>query len=207
MDKALKNILRNNPAIWCGSESVKSSVEGLSTGFAVLDDVLPTRGWPLNGLVEVLLPRWGIGELQLLLPAIISISQQKKRVAWIAPPFVPYAPALVYAGVDLGQHIVMPKEDVKAEVLWATEKILRNQHCGIVMCWPQKVSDKAMRRLQIAAEEKSSLGFIFRNQKIDASPAALRISLAVVKDKLQVTLLKARGASHYRSVLLDIKVV
>jgi len=169
--------------------------------------VLPTRGWPLNGLVEVLMPRWGIGELQLLLPAIIAMSQQKKQVVWIVPPFIPYAPGLAYAGVDLGQHIVMPKEDIKDEILWATEKILRNQYCGIVMCWPKKVSDKAMRRLQIAAEEKNSLGFIFRNQKIDASPAALRISLAVVKNQLQVTLLKARCVCHYCSFLLDIEVV
>ena len=238
MNKALKKLLQDNPAIWCASESVQNKNTGLSTGFKLLDEILPTHGWPHNSLIEVLVPRWGVGELQLLLPLLVAISRQPKWIAWIAPPFVPYAPALAYAGVDLEQMIVVSDDQinedsfnenlahekrknssdevknshqkkattVRHESLWAMEKILRNQNCGLVMAWPEKITDKAMRRLQIAAEEGGSIGFIFRQHKINASPAALRIALAVVGHQLEVTLLKARGASRCKRVLLDLPV-
>ncbi|MDH3327017.1 MAG: translesion DNA synthesis-associated protein ImuA [Gammaproteobacteria bacterium] len=207
VDKALKSLLQNNPGIWCGGESIKKYPQGLPTGFDALDNILPTHGWPTNALIEVLLPRWGIGELQLLLPVIVAMSQHPKWVAWISPPFVPYAPALVYAGVDIEHLVVIPKEESKAESLWAMEKILRNKSCGIAMSWPQKINDKAMRRLQLAAEEGGSLGFVFRDYQVVSSPAALRISLSIINHQLQVTLLKARGASRGQSILLDLPIL
>jgi len=215
MNKVLKNLLQNNPAIWCASESVKDlakkNAEGLPTGFNILDEILPTHGWPVNTLVDVLLPRWGIGELQLLLPVFVAMTQQQKRITWIAPPYIPYAPALAHAGIDLACLIVISREDLGSdagmESLWAMEKILRNPSCGIAMLWPQNVNDKAMRRLQVAAEEGKSLGFIFRNYSVNSSPAALRISIEMVKHQLQITILKARGASRYRQVLIDLPII
>jgi len=213
MDESLKKILQGNSSIWCARESVKKQSDTQTTGFAVLDEILPTGGWPSNALVEVLLPRWGIGELQLLLPALVAVSQQAKWISWIAPPFIPYAPALSHAGVDLEQLIVIPGKEIghigqtDAESLWAMEKILRNHSCGIAMSWPSKINDKSMRRLQIAAEEGGSLGFIFRNHQVHSSPAALRISLSMINHQLQVALLKARGASRYSSVLIDLPVI
>lgn len=227
MDDVLKKLLRDNPSIWCASASANNRLEGLSTGFEKLDAILPVNGWPVNSLVEVLLPRWGIGELQLLLPALVALSQQKKWIVWVSPPFIPYAPALAHAGVDLEWLVVMPKTYVGEEVLWATEKILRNRSCGMVLSWPSnaaKLNDKAMRRLQLAAEEGQSTGFIFRglldsafsnstfsdntmpvsNVSVSPSPAALRFSLSIVDFQLQVCLLKARGASRLGRVLLDV---
>jgi len=207
LNTTIKNLLENNPQIWRGSESKHHTKLGTSTGFAALDKILPLNGWPTHGLIEVVLPRWGIGELQLLLPALIEISQTKKRVSWIAPPFIPYAPALVHAGVDIGQLVVLPKDVIKNESLWAMEKILRNKSCGIAMAWPNKVNDKAMRRLQLAAEEGNSLGVVFRNYHVASSPAALRLSLCLFKKHLKVTVLKAKGSTHYQSTLLNLPVV
>ena len=207
VDKALKKLLQNNPAVWCASESAGSRPRGITTGFTALDEMLPGGGWPQNSLIEILLPRWGSGELQLLLPTLLAMSQQAKWLVWLGPPFIPYAPALVHAGVDLERLIVIPPEKIKTETLWAMEKILRTRSCGLVMAWPQRVSDKAMRRLQLAAEEGESLGFIFRNHVVHSSPAALRISLNMLKRQLQVKLLKARGSSRYTQVLLDLPII
>lgn len=52
------------------------------------------RGWPRAGLVEILTPQPGVGELHLLIPTLARLTglAPARWVAWIAPPFEPYAP-------------------------------------------------------------------------------------------------------------------
>lgn len=58
---------------------------GRSTGYQELDDILPGRGWPQSGLVEIISRHWGMGELQLLIPLMRSIVEQGQWILWIAP--------------------------------------------------------------------------------------------------------------------------
>ena len=64
-----------------------------------LDGQLPGGGWPDSGLVELLPNESGIGELRLLMPALAKLSREARWIAWIAPPYLPYAPALASAGI------------------------------------------------------------------------------------------------------------
>lgn len=207
MNEALNKILQDHPKIWRAASVAKARQESVSTGFEALDAILPACGWPKGALVEVLLPRWGVGELQLLLPTLIKINQQQQWLAWIAPPLIPYAPSLVYNGLSLEKIIILPQDKIKIDILWVMEKILRNQSCGIAMGWPRHVNDKAMRRLQLATETGHNLGFIFQKKKANTSPVALRIRLIPTDQGLQVDLLKARGGNQYRSVCLDLPIV
>ena len=65
--------------------------------------------------------------------------------------------------------------------------------CGAVLCWPRKADDRALRRLQVAAETGQTLAFAWRalSDALNASPAALR--LAVDARPAQVRVLKCRG--------------
>jgi len=45
---------------------------GILTGFAALDAALPGHGWPANDLTEIHGDAQGIGELQLVLPAVAA---------------------------------------------------------------------------------------------------------------------------------------
>ncbi len=90
--------------IWRG-KGARSARVALPTGFAALDRYLPGGGWPLGPLIEVFVERYGVGELSLLMPALAALTggrgsraPTRKWVAWIAPPFVPYAPALQQRG-------------------------------------------------------------------------------------------------------------
>ena len=74
---------------------------GRSTGFPQLDDILPGRGWPQSGLIEIITPCWGMGELQLLIPLMRSVIERGKWILGIAPPYLLYAPALVQAGIHI----------------------------------------------------------------------------------------------------------
>jgi protein ImuA len=83
-DRDLSRLLEH-PAIWRGRSAAQ--VGGLPTGFAALDACLPGRGWPRTGLIEILLPRCGIGESYLLLPALAALTRlpAARWCVWIAP--------------------------------------------------------------------------------------------------------------------------
>ncbi len=162
-----------------------------------LDGALPGGGWPQGALVEVLTGHAGIGEVSLLLPALAHLSRQGRPSAWVDPPHVPYAPALVGGGLDLGRLLVV--RAAAGDALWAAEQSLRSGLCGAVLAWPLEnaVDDRALRRLQLAAEEGRTLAILFRSDRQAGapSPARLRLLLEPAGQALAVRLLKCRGRS------------
>src|SRR6266566_3394303 len=101
---ALEEILQRHP-VWRGG-ALARTIAALPTGFVPLDAELPGGGWPRQGLTELLADEAGIGELGLILPALAALTSAGKRVVWVAPPHVPYAPALTACGVDLVHLLV-----------------------------------------------------------------------------------------------------
>jgi hypothetical protein len=201
MDAKLEKLLKSQRLLWRGKEGLYQTTSSISTGFAQLDAVLPSRGWPRDALLEIITRQWGIGELRLLLPAMMEISRQGLWIVWIAPPYLPYAPALLEGGVDLSHTLVInPKNDAHAD-LWGMEKILRTQACGMVLAWPKRLAGHAVRRLQLAAEAGSSLGVLFRHTE-SPSAAALRIRLQSHAGMLRVDIIKARGSNRPATVSL-----
>lgn len=176
--------------LWKGRVAPKVSGQQ-PTGHAALDAVLPSAGWPASALSEILLPAHGCGELQLLWPSLARLTASGERVVLIAPPHVPYAPAWQAAGVELRHLSVIAAEGKDA--LWAAEQCLRSGSCGAVLCWPVHADDKALRRLQVAAESGQTLAFACRPQAaaVNASPAALRLIIEMQPPQWRV--LKCRG--------------
>ena len=182
--------LFNGGRVWKGRPAVPpASVH--PTGLAALDAVLPTGGWPESALSEILMAKEGVGELQLVLPTLARLSTAGERIVLVAPPYTPYPHAWQNAGVDLRQLSLIQAE--ARDVLWAVEQCLRSGSCGAVLCWPRKADDRALRRLQVAAETGQTLAFAWRalSEAVNSSPAALR--LAVEAKPAQVRVLKCRG--------------
>ena len=147
--------------MWRGRS--RAAVETLSTGFAALDAGLPGGGWPRHGLVEILTPQPGVGELYLLLPVLAALSRTTpaRWCTWVSPPHEPYAPALESHGVALDRMLV-----VRTHLpLWAHEQALRSGACGMALAWLPRASPRAIRRLQLAAEQGRALGVLFRSQR------------------------------------------
>lgn len=161
------------------------------TGHTALDALLPTGGWPESALSEILMASEGVGELQLLWPTLARLTRSAERVVLVAPPHVPYPQAWQTAGVDLRWLVIIQASG--RDALWATEQCLRSGSCGAVLCWPRRADDRALRRLQVAAETGQTLAFAYRplQEAINPSPAALRI--AVDARPAQVRVLKCRG--------------
>lgn len=173
-----------------------SAPSTLSTGFATLDAALPGGGWPQGAVTELLPASMGIGELSLLLPALAQLTRNARQIAMLAPPCLPYAPALQQHGVVL-RHLLLIRPADDAALLWAAEQLLRCNATGAVLLWPRQIDDRRVRRLQLAAEAGGSCAFLYREDAAhrQSSPAALRMRLQPAAGGLQITIIKARGGS------------
>jgi len=180
----------------CRSAEDAGQHGALISGFDELDRRLPRGGWPLGALIELLSVTQGIGELNLFLPALKRLAHSGRYIAWIAPPYIPYAPALLQQGLPLERLLIIYTQSL-SESLWATEQALRCPAVGAVLGWAEHLVDKSLRRLQLAAEAGGSLGILHRPlaAAAEASPAALRLQLQPPPEGqgLDIHILKARG--------------
>lgn len=174
--------------LWRGQPTVRPAGNE-PTGHAALDAALPAGGWPESALVEILQAHDGLGELRLVLPTLARHTQAGREIALVAPPYVPHPRAWQAAGVAF-ERVHLVAADAR-QALWATEQCLRAGCLSAVLCWPQKADDRALRRLQVAAESGQALVFAFRDARaaVNASPAALRLQL----EAGQLRVLKCRG--------------
>ena len=123
--------------LWRARELPRQHVAdaGTGTGFAALDEVLADRGWPQAGLVELLCEDCGIGELRLLSPALATLASTDKRcIAWINPPHLPYPPALQTAGIDPSRVLLVRVQNHR-DALWAFEQACKSGACCAVLGW------------------------------------------------------------------------
>ncbi len=197
-------MLQGNSALWQGRDKLTSTA-GITTGFAALDAVLPGGRWPTGALTEILCGEPGIGELQLVMPALAHLGLNGRWQAWIAPPFTPYPPALIAAGVNLSATTFV-RPNCTEDTLWATEQMLRSGMSSAVLAWPQTDEFRALRRLQLAAEQGNCWGVLFRAPHFakQPSPAALRLQLRAFDGGLEVRVFKARGDLRCHSVNLKL---
>lgn len=205
------NSLLQNTGMWRASSIDCGSRRGIPTGFDELDSLLPGNGLPTDGITEVLHDYPGIGEMRLLAKSLARLSHTDSRwILWVSPPFMPYAPALADAGIELSR-ILLVKPANRSEMLWVLEKSLASKSCSAVLGWPYagnasgkgfSIREKDIRRLQVASRDGNCLGVLFRPTKAArlSSPAELRLEICPffpspleVSSGLKVRILKRRG--------------
>jgi hypothetical protein len=195
--------LLDNPDVWCARAGRLAPAQ--PSGYPWLDECLPGGGWPLGAVSEIVLERYGLGELRLLLPALrqrVDQGGERGWLFWIAPPFTPYAPALDDAGISL-RRILVVRADKVSDSLWAAEQALRSGRCAAVLLWADRVPIPSQRRLQLAAESAACMAVLFRPVRAlrEHSVAALRLHLSAPGEGgLRVHILKSRGG---QPVVLD----
>jgi len=171
------------------------------TGFAALDKKLG-GGWPVGALTEILLNGEGAGELRCLMPALAGLTRDSdtsnpsdpaRWVSWVAPPYIPYAPALAQHGLDISRLLIV-RTNKSLDALWAMEQALRSSACLAAMAWLDDVDDRALRRIQLAAEAGQCWALIFRPARFAqrSSPAALRIQFKYVAGSPMLNIIRNR---------------
>jgi hypothetical protein len=188
-----------NTRVWRG-RSAAAARAVISTGFLELDSYLPGGGWPNGAITEIFVDGYGIGELALLMPAVASLTcvapaVPKKWVAWVAPPFIPYAPALQQYGVDTGSVLMIHPAHGNKSCLWAIEQAVRSGSSACVLAWVAAADDVILRRLQLAAEDQICWTVLFRphGARQQRSPAALRLRLSQHSTITRIEIMKCRG--------------
>lgn len=206
----IDRLLHRNPKLWRGCDLAGQGTHGHSTGFEELDDILPGRGWPKSGLLEIITPQWGMGELQILIPLMRNIVEQGKWILWVSPPHQLYAPALVQAGIDTRQILVVKADTTCSDALWSMEKALQTQNCGLVLAWQNWLPGQVLRRLQLAGDTGSTLGVLFKHNDSKYSPSSMRLQIKGLDtadrgfSDTEVTLIKARGNFRPLSTRLNL---
>ncbi|MFJ2994130.1 damage-inducible protein [Pandoraea sp. NPDC087047] len=219
--------------LWRASELAHCQRAGHATGFAALDAELPGAGWPHGAVTELLSERPGIGEWRLLAPALRDLTQAGKPVMVIAPPMLPYAPALAGWGIDLRWLRVVMRPTSQApeasqtyprsrpgsgrgergmkagdrDMLWCAEQALKSACCGAVLTWLPTATPEQLRRLQVAAGGGETLTWVIRPPAAAsiASAAPLRLGLVVGKEsRLGVQFHKRRGPPRLEPLWLTL---
>jgi hypothetical protein len=201
------------PALWLADQRAHAAATGpvRPTGFVALDAELPGGGWPAAGLTELLLAAPGSGEVRLLAPLL---AQGAGSLLCIAPPFMPYAPALQALAWPLERLLVITP-GLLADAAWSAEQGLRSGACTAVLWWqgdersPAAVLATALRRLHLAAQEGGCPLFALRPAAVRAqsSPALLRLALEPApQGQLAVTVFKRRGPAMTAPLQLTLPV-
>jgi len=180
--------------VWTADRLAASAGAGAvrPTGHAALDAELPGGGWPAAGLTELLLPTPGCGELRLLAPALAA-----SALLWVAPPWLPYAPALARLGVAV-ERLTVATPATPADAAWAADQALRSGALAAVLWWQgdAPVLPATLRRLHLAATEGGTPLFALRpvSQRSQSSPSPLRLVLSPAgASQLAVDVFKRRG--------------
>ena len=229
--QVLAQMVRETSGLWRGSSYEQRRYQPnrhtVDSGFEQLNALLPVGGWPLKSIVEINVETWGNGELQLLLPLIARLTGNDSKVAMVAPPYQPYAPALLQSGVSLSNLLVIEVPDADGPILgsgrrsgsrqgsknkavksrggdiwWSAEKLLRHAECGLVLIWPERPDPVQVRRLQVAADEAGGIGVIFRCGKPVDTPVGMRLKVSRCSEGVQVQLLKSRFGWRQHGVAL-----
>jgi len=209
-DPQIDRLLHRNPKLWRGCDLAGQGSHGQSTGFPQLDDILPGRGWPDSGLLEIITPHWGMGELQILMPLMRNIIEQGKWILWVSPPHQLYAPALVQAGIDTRQILVVKADTSCTDALWSMEKALQTKNCGLVLAWQSWLPGRVLRRLQLAGDAGKTLGVLFKHNDSKYSPSSMRLQIKGLAPQsrclsdTEITLIKARGNFRPLSARLNL---
>ena len=179
---SLEALLKAQPALWRGRDQ-HNDFASVPTGYAQLDKALPSGGWGVGCLTELLLEQHGIGEISLLLPGLQQVTSVGQWAALVNPPYLPYAPALANAKIDL-ERLLIVNTDNDNDTLWATEQLLRAGIFASVVGWVNRTTAQKQRRLQLAAELGKTWATIYRpaSAQNQHSPAALRIVVSATTD-------------------------
>lgn len=189
--------------VWRGDSFATLPQATVASGHPALDAELPGSGWPRGCLTEMLLAQGGIGELTLLLPTLCRLTGEGGRIALVTPPWQVNAPAWAAAGLALNRLVIV---DAGHETAWACEQLLRSGGFAGILAWPREIDVRSLRRLQVAAEGRSALAWLWRPTVVAAtpSPAPLRIALAPAPHGVTIHVLKRRGRPAGHPVTLQL---
>ena len=200
--------------VWRGSDWHAGHVDQTwPSGHTALDAELPGGGWPGNALVQIQQAAHSHAEWALLLPALARQARQEQqqggKLVLVAPPYLPFTPALQAAGIAPQRLCCVPQLPGRSaqDLAWACEQALHCRDVLAVLAWLPDLPVATLRRLQLAAASHGRPLWLWQNIQMGqtgqmgqmgqhSTPAALRLRLERSSQDaagLQIQILKRRG--------------
>ena len=170
-----------------------------STGCDELDRLLPERGLGRGVLVEWLADGEGSGAMWLALVAAREACRAQGPLVVIDSRGSFYPPAAALAGIEPERLIVVRVTHARDEA-WALDQTLRSAGVGAVLCATRRLTPRAARRLQLAAEISGGLGLLVRPVSVRDEPCWATARLLVepltgdAGRRLSIEVLRTRGS-------------
>jgi protein ImuA len=140
------------------------------------------------------------------MPVLAALTATGRRIVWLAPPHLPYAPALAADGLDLTQLAVV-RAPGRRDALWAAEQALRSGACAALLAWLPHARYAELRRLAVAASAGRAFVALWRPVESlhESTPACLRLALEQAPGALAVRIAKRHGPPLAGPLLLQVK--
>ncbi|MFT7721658.1 MAG: translesion DNA synthesis-associated protein ImuA [Roseateles sp.] len=186
--------------LWRGSSLGAQAAPTLPSGFAALDAELPGGGWPVQAVVELLAPQFGVLEWRLLAPGLrawwAAAPAGPGPLLLVNPPHTPHLPGLQALGLP-PSALVWVSAATPAQQLWAAEQAIKSRVA--VLAWLPEARPEQLRRLQVGALGSAAPAFLLRPEPARQQASAAPLRLVVRPGDgggLAVHLLKRRGPAH-----------
>lgn len=201
---SLEQLLKRGD-VWRGRSQCFVPQAVLDTGHAELNAGLLNDGWPLATLVEICQPGTlqgstntgavSQGEWLLFIPALRHLKDG--YLVLLNPPAIPFAPALIQAGIDLDRLLVVEAEK-KVDFLASFTELARADICVAIMAWQpiNNLNYTELRKCQLACSDGKGLYLLFRPISVQrqSSPAALRLRAKLQAQALEIQIFKQKGS-------------
>jgi len=181
-----------------------------AAGIPSLDGLLPEGGFRRGTLVEWLAGSAASGVDCLALLSARRLLRRGTVLVVLDREQTFYPPAAAAWGVPLPQMIVV-RPGNSAEELWALEQCLQSAGVAVSLCRLKRATNRALRRLQLAAERGNGLGFLLRSMSARGQPAWSDVRLAVSSlasfssgRRWRVELVHSRRGAGGKSVILEL---
>jgi hypothetical protein len=163
----------------------RGPAEIVSSGSPALDRLLPDGGFCRGTLVEWLAAGQGGGAATLALAIACRACHEAGALVVVDRPRMFYPPAAAGLAIDWKWFVVVRPRNDRDEA-WALNQVLRSPGVGSVLCWPQKLTERRFRQMQLAAEAGGTLCLLVRPEEAREEPSWAEMRLLVGSRKSEV---------------------
>jgi len=150
----------------------------VSTGSALLDQVLPGGGLQRGSLVEWLAAGPASGATTAALMAASQACRAGGMLAVLDAERSFYPPAIADRLIVRSRLLII-RPACRQDEAWALDQLLRQPGIAAVLAWIPSGDDRAFRRLQLAAEAGGGLGLLIRPAAARRTPCWASVRFAV----------------------------
>ena len=113
-------------------------------------------------VTEIIIAKEKADNVQMLLPMLTHLNQDKRWLAWIDPPMQLLKQWREKTNGMMNDDIMVVRSDNKTPALALTEKALKAGTCHAVIVWTEKLSNEQFEALESASAEGNSHGIVLR---------------------------------------------